>query len=68
MRRNKTFREQHLLRTADIAGTAFGWADGDRDNAAVIADWQARRRLTMLYVPALIMLPFVASMAYYLSA
>lgn len=67
MRRNKTFREQHLMRTAVAAGAAFGWAEGDRDNAAVIAEWQARRRLALLSVPALLMLPVVASMAYYLS-
>lgn len=68
MRRNKVFQEQRLVRTAEAAGSAFGWAEGDRDNAAIIAEWQARRRLTMLYLPALFMLPCAASLAYFLTA
>lgn len=68
MRRNKAFQERRLVETAMVAGSAFGWADGDRDNREVIADWQARRRLTMLYMPAVFMLPFAASLAYYFTA
>ena len=65
MRRNKDFQDRRLAQTAIAAGSAFGWSEGDRDNAAVIAEWQARRRLTMLYVPAVFALPFAASLAYY---
>lgn len=65
MRRNKIFQDQHLAQTAVAAGSAFGWSEGDRDNAQVIAEWQARRRMATLVVPTIFALPFAASLAYY---
>lgn len=65
MRRNKTFQDRRLAQTAVAAGSAFGWSEGDRDNAQVIAEWQARRRMVMLVVPTVFLVPFAASLAYY---
>jgi len=50
------------MATAVAAGTAFGWAEGHRDNKDVIAEWRGRRLMAMA-LSAVVATPLLAAVA-----
>ncbi len=60
--RGRRFQEQRLMATAVAAGTAFGWAEGHRDNKDVIAEWRGRRLMAMA-LSAVVATPLLAAVA-----
>ena len=64
-RRYTPYQEQRLARVAVVAGSSFGWTDGEVEKADT---WAMRHRMATIYLPMLVAMPFISSIAYYFVA
>lgn len=63
-KRNKAYQEVRLANAARAAGAAFGCLDLEPTNTERIAAMRAARRMTAVFLPLVIILPFAAAYSF----